>query len=222
VILLETDNRAALPDTETCAREIAFIEPPEDAVRAAANSPLRRFNPLWSWQKDGDYAVTRSLGGLLSRHDRNSVGAADRFLFGLLAESRRTTSFHKWELGGGLVARHESEARRGTCKTTLLPWGVLASHNSARLPQSPGTSIMRSSVLWGLAASVTTDKAGCHSVRVLPFGLLLHRTTGPGQSSTHIVGTGFMRREGTNLSGSTTRFHLLGIPLWTSHKAEQP
>jgi hypothetical protein len=222
VILLETDNRAALPNAETCAREITFIEPPEDADRAAANSPLRRFNPFWSWQKDGDYAVTRSLGGLLSRHDRNSVGAADRFLLGLLVETRRTTSFHKWELGGGWVVRHESEARRGTCETTLLPWGLLASHNSARLPQSPGTSITRTSVLWGLGASVTTDKAGCHSVRVLPFGLLFHHTTGPGQSSTHVLGTGISRQVASNHSGSTARFHLLGIPLWTSHKAEQP
>ena len=61
VILVETDNRESLPDAETFARAVTFIEPPEDAVRAAANSPLRRFNPFWSWQKDGDYAVTRSL-----------------------------------------------------------------------------------------------------------------------------------------------------------------
>ncbi|MGD0260970.1 MAG: hypothetical protein ABSD29_14235 [Verrucomicrobiota bacterium] len=217
VILLETDDRETLQDAERCAREVTFVEPPEDAVRAAANSPLRRFNPLWSWQKDGDYAVTRSLGGLLWRHDRNSVGAADRFLLGLLAESRRTTSFHKWELGGGLVARHESEARRGITKTTVLPWGVLASHCSARLPQSPGKTIMRTSVLWGLGGSVTMDGAGCHSVHVLPFGLFLRRTTGPGQSSIQVLGTGLFRKEATNHSGSTARFRLLGIPIWTTH-----
>ena len=208
------------PNAETIARAVTFAEPPEDAVRAAANSPLRRFNPLWSWQKDGDYAVTRSLGGLLSRHDRNSVGAADRFLFGMLAESRRTTSFNKWELGGGLVARHESEARRGTTKTTWLPWGVLASHSSARVPQSPDKTIARTSVLWGLGASVTTNEAGGHSVHVLPFGLLLRRTTGPGQSSIHILGTGLLRKESTDHSGSTTRFRLLGIPLWTTHTSQ--
>jgi hypothetical protein len=77
------------------------------------------------------------------------VGAAGRFLLGLLAESRRTTSFHKWELGGGLLARHESEARRGTTKTTWLPWGVLASRSSARVPQSRGKTITRTSILWG-------------------------------------------------------------------------
>jgi hypothetical protein len=219
VIMIETDDREALQDTDAYTRAVTFAEPPEDAVRAAANSPLRRFNPFWSWQKDGDYAVTRSLGGLLSRHDRNSVGAADSLVFGMLAESRRTTSFHKWELGGGLVARHESEARRGTTKTTLLPWGVLASHDSATLPQSPDKTITRTSVLWGLAGSATMDGAGCHSVRVLPFGLLLRRTTGPRLASTHVLGTGLSRQEATNHSGSTARFRLLGIPVWTTHKA---
>ena len=216
VVLLETDNREILPFAEDYTRSVTFAEPPEDAVRASANSPLLRFNPLVSWQKDGDYAVTRSLGGLLSRHDRNSVGAADSLLFGMLAESRRTSSFHKWELGGGLVARHESEARRGTAKTTLLPWGVLASYGSARLPQSPDKTITRTSVLWGLGGSVTLDGAGRHSVHVLPFGLLFRRTTGSGQSSIHILGTGLLRREATTHSGSTARFRLLGIPLWTT------
>jgi hypothetical protein len=217
VILAETDHRETLPDAETCARTVVFVEPPENAIRAAANSPLRRFNPFWSWQKDGDYAVTRSLGGVLSRHDRNSVGAADIFLFGILGESRRTTSFHKWELGDGLIIRHESEARRGFTRTTWLPWGVLASHASARLPQSPDQTIARTSVLWGFGASVTTEAENAHSVRVLPFGLLLRRTTGPGCSTTHILGTGVSRQAATDHSGSTARFRLLGIPLWTSH-----
>ncbi len=217
VILLETDRRAAPPSAEACLREITFTEPPEDAARAAANRPLHRFNPLWSRQKDGDYAVSRSLGGLLSRHDRNSVGAADRFLMGLLGESRRTPSFHKWELGGGLIARHESEARRGITMTTWLPWGVLASYGSARLPQSPDKTIMRTRVLWGFGTTVTRDGAGGHSVQVLPFGLLLRRTTSPGQAAVHVLGTGLFRKEATSYSGSTVRFRLLGIPLWTTH-----
>ncbi|MDB6064821.1 MAG: hypothetical protein JWR26_1029, partial [Pedosphaera sp.] len=188
-----------------------------DAIRAAANSPLRRFNPVWSWQKDGDYVVTRSLGGLLSRHDRNSVGSSDTFLLGLLAESRRTASFNKWELGGGLMINHESEARRGFAKTTLLPWGVLASHCSARLPQSPDKTITRSSILWGLAGSATLDSLGTHSFHVLPYGLLYRQTTSPGHSSIHILGTGRSYKEAANNSGSTTRFRLLGIPIWTNH-----
>jgi hypothetical protein len=217
VVALETDKRETLQGAEESTFEVSFIEPPEDAIRAAANSPLRRFNPLWSWQKDGDYVVTRSLGGMLSRHDRNSVGAADTFLLGMLAEWRRTTSFNKWKLGGGLVAKHEAEARRGITKTTWLPWGVLACHCSARLPQSPGKTITRSSVLWGVGASVTMDRAGCHSVRVLPFGMLFRRTTSPERSSTYILGTGPFHQEATDYSRSTGRFRLLGIPLWTTH-----
>jgi hypothetical protein len=217
VILIETDYRGTLQDAEELAREVSFIEPPEDAIRAAANSPLRRFNPILSWQKDGDYAVTRTVWGLLSRHDRNSVGAADSFVLGMLGESRRTTSLNKWELGGGLVAKHEAEARRGTTKTTWLPWGVLASYCAARLPQSPGKTITRTSVLWGLGASVTKDGAGCHSLHMLPFGLLFRRTTSPEQSSTYILGTGACHQEAIGHSGSTARFRLLGIPLWTTH-----
>jgi hypothetical protein len=217
VILIETNSRETRQNAETYAGTVTFTEPPEDAVRAAINSPLRRFNPVWSWQKDGDYAVTRSICGLLSRHDRNSVGAADIFLLGMLAESRRTTFFKRWELGGGFIARHESEARRGITKTTLLPWGVLASHGSARLPQSPSKTITRTSVIWGLGGSVTTDGASGRSVHVLPFGLLLRGTTGSGQSSIHVLGTGLSREEGTNNTGSTARFRLLGIPVWTAH-----
>jgi hypothetical protein len=219
VVILETDDRKTAPDIDTCARAVTFVEPPEDAARAAANPPLRRFNPFWSAQKDGDYAIKRSLGGLLSRHDRNSVGAADRWLLGLLAESRRTTSFHKWAFGGGLIAKYESEARRGSTHTTWLPWGVLASHSAARLPQSPDITIARTSVLWGLGASVTADETGDRTVRVLPFGLLVHRTIGAGRSSFQILGTGAVHQEATDHSGSTTRYRLLGIPLWTTHSS---
>jgi hypothetical protein len=218
VVLLETDDPEFLSQANACIRAVAFTESTEKAIRAAANPPLRRFNPFWSRQKDGDYVVTRSLGGLVSRHDRNSVGASDRLLVGLLGESRRTTSFHKWELGAGLLARHESEARRGTAKTTLLPWGVLASRCSARLPQSPDKTITRSSLVWGLAASATKDAAGGHAVRVLPFGVLYCRTTDPGLSSTHVLGTGSSHREATERSASTERFRILGIPVWTTHK----
>jgi hypothetical protein len=221
VIVLESDDRAALREVETFSREVVFTEPPEDSARAAANSTLRRYNPLWSWQKDGDYVVTRSLGGLLSRHDRNSVGASDQFLLGVLAETRRTISFHKWELGAGLVASHESEARRGTTKTTWLPWGALASHCSARLPQSPDKIITHTSILWGLGASVTTEDPGEHSVQVLPFGLLLRHTSGPRGSSTHILATGVSHRESKDHSGSTNRFRLLGIPIWTTHSSSE-
>jgi hypothetical protein len=217
VILLETDDRKVLQSVDSCVRDIAFTEPSEDGIRAAENKTVRRFNPLWSWQKDGEYIVTRSLCGALSRHDRNSVGAADSFLLGMLAESRRTTSFNKWELGGGLVAKHESEARRGITKTTLLPWGLLASHSSARLPQSPGKTITHTTVLWGLGGSVTMNGEDSHSIHILPFGLLFRGATRPGQSSIHILGTGLFRKEATNHSGSTTRVRLLGIPLSTAH-----
>jgi hypothetical protein len=218
VIVVESDDPEAMSEADAYARAVTFTEPTEDAVRAGANSTLRRFNPLWSRQTDGDYATTRSLGGLLSRHDRNSVGVADRLLLGVLAESRRTTSFRKWGVGAGLVARHESEARRGFSKTTWLPWGLLASHCSARLPQSPEKTITRTSLLWGFGASATVDGADVHSVRVLPFGVLLRHTSGPGQVSFHILGTGACRRA-TARSAVTTRFRLLGIPLFTSTKA---
>ena len=219
VILLETDNREGLQSSEALCRNLVFTEPVEEAMRTEANSALRRFNPVWSWQKDGDYVVTRSFGGLLSRHDRNAVGRADRFVLGALGESRRTTSFQKWELGAGLIAWHESEACRATSKTTWLPWGVLASHSTARLPQSPDKNITSASILWGLGASTTADGEGARSVHVLPFGLLFRRTKSPERSSTYIMGTGISREVATDESGPTERFRLLGIPLWSTHPA---
>jgi hypothetical protein len=216
LVLLETDSPDTLKEADAIMAAIKFTGPAEDAARAAMNSPLRRFNPLLSWQRDGDYTIMRSLGGLLSRHDRNSVGSADTLLLGLVGESRRTSSFNKWELGDGGIARHESEARRGTSHTTLLPWGLLASHSSNRLPQSPEKTITRSSVLWGLAASVVLDESQTRAIRVMPFGLLWRSLVGPDHSSVHILGTGVSRRHSRDDSGAISRYRLLGFPIWTS------
>jgi hypothetical protein len=64
VIVLESNSDAALQDTQACLHNIGFTEPAQKATRAALNSPVRHFNPVWSWQKDGDYTVTRSLLGI--------------------------------------------------------------------------------------------------------------------------------------------------------------
>jgi len=216
LVMLETDLPEALRDAEAISAAIAFTEPAEDTARAAMNSRFRRFNPFLSWQRDGDYRVTRSLAGILSRHDRNSVGAADTFLLGWLGESRRTASFNKWELGAGGLARHESEERRGATHTTLLPWGVLASYSAYRLPQLPDKTITRWSLVWGLGASSTLDGSDTRAVQILPFGLLLRSVSGPRQTSFHVIGTGFARKKSADNSVTTTRFRLLGLPLWTS------
>lgn len=217
VILVETDDVAAVGNAAALAGNVVFTPPAEETARAAVNTPLRRFNPFWSRQQDGDYVVSRSLIGIVSRHDRNSVGAADTYLGGMLGESRRTKSFHKWEIGGGWVMKHEAEDRRGFAKTTLLPWGVLASHCVSRRPKSPDKTISRSSILWGAAGSVSTDETGGRSFHLLPFGLLFCRTTGAGVSSTHILGTGVFYQQGSKNSGAVERFRLLGFPLWTTH-----
>ena len=213
VLLLETDSRETPPNADELFRAIRFTEPPEKAQRAALNPPWRRFNPFYAWQKDGDYTVNRTFGGLLSRTDRNSVGAADTFLFGLVLESRRTASFNKWELGGTWLVKHEAESRRGFAKTTWLPWGVLASHCSARLPQSPGKTITRTSLFWGLGACVTQGKTGERTVEVLPFGLLWRRTSGTNGASWHILGTGATSVKEADGVKENKRYRLLGIPL---------
>jgi hypothetical protein len=139
---------------------------------------------------------------------------------GLVAESRRTTSLNQWELGAGLVARHQSEARRGVNKTTLLPWGLLASHSSIRLPQSPDKTIAHWSVLWGFGASVTSEGSQSRVCHLLPFGLLFESIHAPGQTSVHVLGTGLFRQKPADDSANTTtaRFRLLGLPIWTSRK----
>jgi hypothetical protein len=124
-----------------------------------------------------------------------------------------------YELGGGLVARRQSEALRETTRTTRLPRGVLASRCSARVPQSPDKTIARSSVLCGVGASFTAHEMGGRSVHVLPLRLLLNRTTGSGNSSLHVLGTGLSHREATKYSGASARFRLLGIPMWTTHES---
>jgi hypothetical protein len=74
------------------------------------------------------------------------------------------------------------------------------------------------SVLWGFGGKGADDGAGRTSLQVLPFGLLIHQTKSPGQSSFHVLGTGVSHKEAADHSGTTSRFRLLGIPLWSSHR----
>jgi hypothetical protein len=214
VIILESDDGEPLRCAQDIIRQIHFSEPAEDEIRNATNNPLLRFNPVWSVRKDGDHTEARSLFGLLSRHDRNSVGASDQFVLGL-AESRRTSSFNKWRAGFGLLAAHESEDRRGFTKQTLLPWGILASRCLARLPYSPDMKIERSSILWGLLATDTLDGSNVSSFKLLPFGIGLDRKAGARVSSFHVLGTGFSRQsrnQGKQMR-EVTRYRFLGIPV---------
>ena len=223
LIIFEADRPQTLDDRAVWAKSMTFTEPREDAVRDAANHALLRVNPLFSWRRDGDYTVSKTLWGILSRHDRNGVGAADRVALGLVGESHRTESFHKWEMGWSLVAKHQSDARRGVTKTAVLPWGVLFSRLSARLPQDPAHTVSRVSVLWGVAGSRTRDSANKVTFEILPAGLLLRSESSPVRSALHVLGTGVARTAPTAPGGGTTRFRLLGIPLWTAHSSpKQP
>ena len=221
VLIFETDRPESLDQNNAWATAIIFTEPPEDAVRAAANKPLLRFNPLLSWRKDGDYVVSKSLAGLLWRHDHNSIGTADRAFLGIAGERRRTSSLNKWELGWGLAARHESETRRQFAKTTVLPWGVLYSHFSAAVAQSRTNTFTRTKVLWGLAGGRKSLDKGGHTVTLLPWGLLLRSTAAPDQQAFHVVGTDISHGK-LRVSGETTRFRVLGIPVWTSRIGPEP
>ena len=217
IVIFETDRPDGLADKGTWSKAITFAKPPEDAVRAAANHALFRFNPLFSWQNDDNYIVTKALWGILSRHDRNTVGAADRLALGLLADWHRTKSFTKWELGWSLVAKHQSDSRRGVYKTAVLPWGILCGQFSARLPQDPSRKVSRVSVLWGLVASSTHDSADRTTFKLLPAGLLLRSQVSPAHTSFHILGTGVRRTHPSSTRGATTRYRLFGIPVWTAH-----
>jgi hypothetical protein len=219
VVIFETDKPQGLADKATWTQAITFTRPPEDAARAAANHALLRFNPLVSWQRDADYTVTSTLWGILSRSDRNSVGAADRVAWGLVGEWRRTASFNKWELGWNLVAKHQSDSRRGVYKTALLPWGILYGHLSAQLPQDPAQTVSRTSLLWGLAASRTRDSLRQTTLKLLPAGILLRAQSSPSRTGFHILGTGVSRTPPSSTSTGTARYRLLGIPLWTTHDA---
>jgi hypothetical protein len=217
VVILESDDADALTQATALADAVQFTEPEQDSERAAQNSALLRYNPLVSWQKDGGYTVTRSLGGLLTRHDHNEVGHANSILLGIIGSSRQTKSFHNWEAGGGLIVRHLSEQRRGYAKTTLLPWGMLFARNSAPLPQEGASTLSRTTVLWGLFGSATQDAGHRKTENLLPFGLLFHRVSAPAETSLHVLGTG-RSRTGAADSTQTTRFRIFGIPIYTSHR----
>ena len=219
VVVVETDQPEALAETTSWSKAITFAQPPQYATRAAENPALLRFNPLFSSQKDADYTVSKTLWGAVSRHDRNNVGAADSLVLGLLGESHRTASFNQWELGWSLVANHESDSRRGVSKTAVLPLGILYHRLSAKLPQDPNLTLSHASVLWGLAASQAKDSSGRRALKILPAGLLFRSESSHARTAVHVLGTGIARTKPTSTTSGTTRFRLLGIPLWTTHSA---
>jgi hypothetical protein len=211
VLIFEADRRDTPLRPE--AWNIRATLSPEESARAAANPALVRFNPLFSRQQDADYIVDRSLWGLLSRHDRNGVGAADRLMLGLLGESHRTASFNKWELGWSLVAKHESDGRRGYSKTAVLPWGVLCGQFQARLPENTNRTIARVSVLWGLAGSWMQDGNGRSTVHLLPGGILFSPVKDSQHNSSTVLGTGMSRTKVASGAKEKIRFRLLGVRL---------
>jgi hypothetical protein len=119
----------------------------------------------------------------------------------------------QWKAGWGLVAEHQSEARRGITKTTL-PWGLLASHFSTPLPRTPTHTLSRDTLLWGLAASVTSVANGRQVWRILPGGLLFRSTAAPGKRAVHLLGTGLSHTD------ATTCFRLFCIPLRTTQSPQ--
>jgi hypothetical protein len=195
------------------AWDIGITLPPEKSARASANPALYRFNPLFSWQQDADYSVNRSFWGLLSKHDCNGVGAADRVLLGLVGESHRTASFNKWELGWSLIAKHESDARRGYHKTTVLPWGVLYGQFHARLPQDTNYIVARVSALWGVAGSWKQDGTERSTFHLLPGGILFSHVQDSQHDSTTVLWTGLSRTKVTPGAKAKTKFRLLGVRL---------
>src|ERR1022692_999297 len=68
----------------------------------------------------------------------------------------------------------------------LLACSFAGARVPGSLPFRSDKTIIRTSVLWGLGGSATTDGADRHTVHLLPFGLLLCRSTSPGQSSIQI------------------------------------
>jgi hypothetical protein len=211
VLILEADRLDTPLRPE--AWDIKVTLSPEESARAAANPALLRLNPFFSRQQDADYTVDRSLWGLLSRHDRNGVGAADRLLLGLLGESHRTSSFNKWELGGSLIAKHESDLRRGYGKTAVLPWGVLYAQFQARLPQDTNRIIGRVSALWGLAGSWSQDGNGRSTVHLLPGGILFSHVKDSQHNASTVLWTGLSRTKATPGTKEKIKFRLLGVRL---------
>ena len=211
-LLMETDKPSALAEADAGAGPATFTEPPQEAARAAANKSFLRLNPLLSRRRDGDYSVTKSLWGLLERHDQNSVGAADRHPPGHRRRMAPDLLLCQMEASAGawLPSTSPRPAARIT-KTTLLPWGVLGSHFSTPVPQNPSDTLSRDTLLWGLAASRTSVANGTQSLRILPGGLLFRTTSAPGKRALHILGTGVSH------TGASTRFRLFCIPLRTTH-----
>ena len=134
-------------------------------------------------------------------------------MLGLLGESHRTASFNKWELGWSLIAKHESDARRGYCKSAVLPWGALHGQFFALLPLDTNRTIARVSSLWGLAASWIEDGNGRSTLHLLPVGILFNHVEDLRRSSTTVLWTGISRTKSMAGAKDKVKFRLLGVRL---------
>jgi hypothetical protein len=212
---METDCPAYLANAWTAEPGIKFAESPELAKRADQNNALFRFNPLFSWQKDGDHATTKSLWGLLMRHDSRIVGTDNSLLGGLLLRSHGTENSSRFSLLGGLLFSLQNENRRGMSEVAVLPFGLLWDHFASNVPEKTSDRIARDRFLLGLAGE-NMKYADGRDLRILPAGVLFRSDDRPASRTFRILGTGV----GSAADGAR-QFRLFGIPVhsWKPAKA---
>lgn len=226
VILIETDDPAALQSAEQIAAHVRYAPSPEEEARRAQNPALLRYNPVLSRSRDDDWATWQALLGVY-RLDRCAIGSHQALLGGWLAETRHSRTSRADSLLAGWVYRRVAEQRRGAVRLRVLPLGVAVNYSRSDCPTAEGQRFSRGSLCCGLLGSWECARTGRVAVRVLPFGWLLaadeYRKDGtPIRHDRNLLPWGLLWHDSRGLRGAESRHGraLAGL-LWSRRNDER-
>lgn len=171
LILIETDDAAALKQADRIAATVHFAPPPEEAIRRAQNHVLLEHNPLLAWQRDDDWRTWRLLMGAY-RCDECEIGVRHSVLDGWLLQRRRSLNFSDDSLLAGWLYQRTAERRRDAVRLRVLPGGLALNYSRSAYPAVGKQWYSHGSLLWGLLGSWGNANSGEATVTVLPFGWL--------------------------------------------------
>ena len=179
VMIFETDA-TQMPDLKTLRKRVTFKGPAAALLEARRkeNCLFLRYNPILSYEVDGESSSGSCLSGLAARCRISPVGVRESFLMGLFLNSMESDSYHYISGLAGLAACYETDSTRSLERLTVLPLGMLWSEARSAHPSLSGKTIEQKSILWGLIYGQDMCSVD-ETFKILPWGALFRYSVKP-------------------------------------------